>query len=89
MQTAKRYAAALSVEPTSKTTSIVIVSLKNTNKRRGEDFINRLIEVYNRNTNNDKNEVAEKSSSPDVSASSTTNCSVPRRSWKPSNGMPD
>ena len=60
MQTAKRYAAALSVEPTSKTTSIVIVSLKNTNKRRGEDFINRLIEVYNRNTNNDKNEVAEK-----------------------------
>ena len=60
MQTAKRYAAALSVEPTSKTTSIVIVSLKNTNKRRGEDFINRLIEVYNRNINNDKNEVAEK-----------------------------
>ncbi len=44
----------------SKTASIVIVSLKNTNKRRGEDFINRLIEVYNRNTNNDKNEVAEK-----------------------------
>lgn len=42
------------------TTSIVIVSLKNTNKRRGEDFINKLIEVYNRNTNNDKNEVAEK-----------------------------
>ena len=58
--TAKGYAGALSVEPTSKTTSIVIVSLKNTNKRRGEDFINRLIEVYNRNTNNDKNEVAEK-----------------------------
>ena len=58
--TAKGYAGALSVEPTSKTTSIVIVSLKNTNKRRGEDFINKLIEVYNRNTNNDKNEVAEK-----------------------------
>lgn len=55
--TAKGYAGALSVEPTSKTTSI---SLKNTNKRRGEDFINKLIEVYNRNTNNDKNEVAEK-----------------------------
>lgn len=60
MRTAKGYAGALSVEPTSKTTSIVIVSLKNTNKRRGEDFINKLIEVYNRNTNNDKNEVAEK-----------------------------
>ena len=32
----------------------------NTNIQRGQDFINKLIEMYNRNTNNDKNEVAEK-----------------------------
>ena len=32
----------------------------NTNIQRGQDFINKLMEMYNRNTNNDKNEVAEK-----------------------------
>lgn len=57
---AKGYRNALSIEPTSKTTSVAIVSLMNTNKRRGQDFINELLEMYNRNTNNDKNEVAEK-----------------------------
>lgn len=55
---AKGYAAGLTVEPTSKTTSVVTVSIANTSRRRGEDFINRLIENYNRDANNDKNEVA-------------------------------
>ena len=32
----------------------------NTNIQRARDFINKLMEMYNRNTNNDKNEVAEK-----------------------------
>lgn len=59
LSVAKRYLRALTIEPTSKTTSIVTVSLKNTDKRRGEDFINKLIEMYNRGANNDKNEVAE------------------------------
>lgn len=56
---AKGYAGALSIEPTSKTTSVAIVSLKNTDKKRGEDFINKLLEIYNRDANDDKNEVAE------------------------------
>ena len=57
---AKGYQWAINVEPTSKTTSVAVVSLMNTNIQRGQDFINKLIEMYNRNTNNDKNEVAEK-----------------------------
>ena len=32
----------------------------NTNIQRARDFINKLMEMYNRNTNNDKNKVAEK-----------------------------
>lgn len=56
---AKRYADALSIEPTSKTTSVAYISIKDTDRQRGEDFINKLIEMYNRDTNNDKNEVAE------------------------------
>lgn len=56
---AKSYLAALSIEPTSKTTSVATISLKNTNKQRGEDFINKLMEIYNRDANNDKNQVAE------------------------------
>ena len=60
LQTAKAYTRALSVEPSSKTTSIALISFKNTNKQRGEDFINKLIDVYNRDANDDKNEVAEK-----------------------------
>ena len=58
---AKGYRSALSIEPTSKTTSVVTVSIKNTNKKRGEDFINKLVEIYNKNANNDKNEVAQNS----------------------------
>lgn len=50
----------MNIAPTSKTTSVAVVSLMNTNIQRGQDFINKLMEMYNRNTNNDKNEVAEK-----------------------------
>ena len=57
---AKGYQWSLNIEPTSKTTSVAVISLMNTNMQRGQDFINKLIEMYNRNTNNDKNEVAEK-----------------------------
>lgn len=60
MAAAKGYSAALSIAPTSKTTSVVNISLKNSSTQRGKDFINKLIEVYNINTNNDKNEVAQK-----------------------------
>lgn len=57
---AKKYCEALSIAPTSKTTSVAVISLKNSNTQRGKDFINKLLEVYNINTNNDKNEVAQK-----------------------------
>ena len=57
---AKGYQWALTIAPTSKATSVTTVSLVNTNIQRGQDFINKLMEMYNRNTNNDKNEVAEK-----------------------------
>lgn len=60
MSVAKGYSTALSIAPTSKTTSVVNISLKNSSTQRGKDFINKLIEVYNINTNNDKNEVAQK-----------------------------
>lgn len=60
MSVAKKYSEALSIAPTSKTTSVVVISLKNSNTQRGKDFINKLLEVYNINTNNDKNEVAQK-----------------------------
>ena len=60
MSVAKRYSEALSIAPTSKTTSVAVISLKNSNTQRGKDFINKLLEMYNINTNNDKNEVAQK-----------------------------
>ncbi|WP_303005507.1 GumC family protein [Bacteroides congonensis] len=57
---AKGYANSLSIAPTSKTTSVVVISLKNSSTRRGMDFINKLLEMYNINANNAKNEVAQK-----------------------------
>lgn len=57
---AKVYCKNMSIEPTSKTTSVAVISLKNSNVERGKDFINKLLEMYNINTNNDKNEVAQK-----------------------------
>ena len=51
----------LSVEPASKTTTIALLSLQSTVKQRGIDFINRLIAFYNQDTNDEKNEVAQKS----------------------------
>ncbi len=59
-EVAKAYQWALTIASTSKTASVATVSLVNTNTQRGQDFINKLMEMYNRNTNNDKNEVAEK-----------------------------
>lgn len=55
------YSSALTIEPTSKTSTIAAVSLKNTNVQRAIDFINDLIALYNIDTNTEKNEVAQKS----------------------------
>lgn len=58
--TAEAYGKELSVTPSSKTTTIAKLSLKNTVKRRGVDFINRLVSFYNQDANDEKNEVAQK-----------------------------
>lgn len=57
---AKKYVKALSAGLVNTNTSVVQLSLKDTNRKRGEDFINKLVEMYNRLTNDAKNEIAEK-----------------------------
>ena len=57
---ANTYRGALSIEPTSKSTTIAQISVKSTHTQRGMDFINKLVEIYNRDANDDKNEVATK-----------------------------
>ena len=57
---AMAYGVNLSVEPTSKTTTIAQITLKDSNRSRAVDFINCLVERYNQNANDDKNEVASK-----------------------------
>lgn len=60
LKMAKAYLANMSIEPTSKMTSVAVISLSDTHRKRGEDFLNRLIEVYNADANEDKNQVAKK-----------------------------
>ena len=60
LRAARWYCKSMTIEPTSKTTSVAVISLKNSSLRRGQDFINKLLEMYNINTNNDKNEIAQK-----------------------------
>ena len=52
---ANAYRGALNIEPTSKSTTIAQISVKSTHTQRGMDFINKLVEVYNRDANDDKN----------------------------------
>ena len=84
---AKGYCGSMTIEPTSKTTSVAVISLKNSNVQRGKDFINKLLEMYNINTNNDKNEVAQKlqNLSMNVLVLSPKNWVVRKRTWKVSN----
>ena len=60
MSVATGYAAALSVAPTSKQTSIAELTLTDMSTRRGLDYLNQLAECYNRQANADKNEIALK-----------------------------
>ncbi len=60
MKVARVYCNNMTIAPTSKTTSVAVISLKNSSLSRGQDFIKQLLEMYNRNTNNDKNEIAQK-----------------------------
>ena len=58
---AKAYGGSLSVDATSKTTTIAQVALQNTSRQRAVDFINCLVAYYNQDANDEKNEVAMKS----------------------------
>lgn len=60
MKMAKYCLGRLSIEPTTKFTSIAYISYLDANKKRGVDFVNSLVAVYNRENNNDKNAVAIK-----------------------------
>lgn len=53
-----RYAFGLGVEPSSKTTTIANLSINDGNVQRGIDYLNQLAIVYNRQANEDKNEIA-------------------------------
>lgn len=57
---AANYISTMSVEPTSKTTSIALVSISDKDARRAEDFLRQLVICYNRQANADKNEIAIK-----------------------------
>lgn len=59
--TAAGYSKALTIEAVSKTSTIASISLKNTDRQRATDFIRTLVELYNQETNAEKNEVAQKS----------------------------
>jgi capsular exopolysaccharide synthesis family protein len=60
MAVANGYIGALSVEPTTKFTSIALLSLRDRNAHRGMDFLRQLSVCYNRQANADKNEIALK-----------------------------
>ena len=57
---AATYAENLSVEAVSKTTTIAKIHVLNTVKQRGIDFIYQLVDSYNQEANEEKNEVAQK-----------------------------
>ena len=57
---AKSYGENLTVDATSKTTTIAQIAVKNTDRQRAADFINCLVAFYNQDANDEKNEVAQK-----------------------------
>jgi len=60
MQVATNYLDVLTVKPTSKQTSIALLTMKDRDIRRGMDFLRQLAICYNRQANADKNEIALK-----------------------------
>lgn len=58
--TAARFCSRMRVEPISKTTTIAQISVENTVRQRGIDFIYQLVRIYNQDANDEKNEVAQK-----------------------------
>lgn len=60
MAVAKSYEKSMTVEPTSKMTSIALITVQDYNKERAVDFLEQLAICYNRQANADKNEIAVK-----------------------------
>lgn len=58
--TAQAYSASLSIEPTSKTTTIAYISRHDNIPRRSSEYLNKLIEIYNKEANIDNNLEATK-----------------------------
>ena len=57
---AKQYTKNLTVSQTSKTTTIAELVLNDENPQRALDYLNTLLKVYNRQANEDKNEIAHR-----------------------------
>ncbi len=55
---ARMYARALGVEQSNKYTTIAILTLRDISTARGLDYLNQLVEAYNDQANEDKNEIA-------------------------------
>lgn len=55
---ANKYVKNLTVSQTSKTTTIAELVLNDEDPQRSVDYLNTLIKVYNRQANEDKNEIA-------------------------------
>ncbi len=55
-----RYVNSMSIEPTTKYTTIALITLKDKDWERGSNFLRQLAVCYNRQANADKNEIAEK-----------------------------
>ena len=56
----RSYAGRLGVQPTSKMTTVAVLSILDTQPARALDYLSELVNAYNDDANEDKNEVAEK-----------------------------
>ncbi|MDR0734063.1 MAG: polysaccharide biosynthesis tyrosine autokinase [Dysgonamonadaceae bacterium] len=62
LRVAQRYGKLLNIELTDRNTTIVALSLRETHKKRGEDFLQALVDLYNRDTMAEKNKAARTAS---------------------------
>jgi len=58
LQVAQFYQGCVNIEATGKNTSVIKIGVRETHRQRGEDFLSKLIEVYNRDAMEDKNKAA-------------------------------
>ena len=59
---ARSFVGRLSAKPTSKTTTVAVLSLTDNIPQRGSDYIQKLVEIYNEEANEDNNEEARRTS---------------------------